>query len=229
MWTPDELIEHIYRNYIFASEQNALSRVDFEDMCCDEAITRQFDVCCGASKIGLVSREGDFVCKFNYSVEVDNGYHDWYESDEEIEQTHIDGCIDFEEYNNYCDDELYYSEMFENAGFGDLIAKVKLGNVIPETHIQMYIQEKARIYHDWGSLEKASEDSQSKAKDIINDIYVDELEEEWLADLIEYCGEDRARDFLNYIDELGINDLHSGNVGYINDAAVLIDFSGYYD
>lgn len=229
MWTPDELIEHIYRNYRLNPEQNAFTREDYDNMCCDESITRQFNICKGASKIGFVSLDGSFVCKFNYSAEIDCDYHIWYDEDEEVEHDHIDGCIDFDEYNNYCDDEYSYSCEFEAAGFGDLIAKVKLGKKIPGTNIQMYIQEKAKIYHDWGSLEKASEDSQSKAKDIINDIYVDELEEEWLADLVEYCGEDRARDFLGYIDEMGINDLHSNNVGYIDDAAVLVDFSGYWN
>ena len=46
--------------------------------------------------------------------------------------------------------------------------------------------------------------------------------------LVERQGLLRTTDFFNYLIENGWdNDLHSGNVGFINNNPVLIDYSGY--
>lgn len=53
--------------------------------------------------------------------------------------------------------------------------------------------------------------------------------EYWLKEFVRYYGAKKYFDFVKFIKEEGINDLHGGNVGYINDRPVIFDYGGYYE
>lgn len=53
------------------------------------------------------------------------------------------------------------------------------------------------------------------------------IEEEQVLSLLEYYYPDMMNDFYKFINKEGINDIHAGNVGYLNNKLVLIDYSGY--
>ena len=47
--------------------------------------------------------------------------------------------------------------------------------------------------------------------------------------LVEYYGEDRINQLVEFLNEVGISDLHSSNVGIRANRPVLFDYSGYGD
>ena len=51
----------------------------------------------------------------------------------------------------------------------------------------------------------------------------------WVHEFLEVYGEDTFEEFTNFLTCFGINDLHSGNVGYWNNKPVIFDYSGYYE
>lgn len=53
--------------------------------------------------------------------------------------------------------------------------------------------------------------------------------EYWLKEFVRYYGAKKYFDFVKFIKEEGINDLHGGNVGYINNRPVVFDYGGFYE
>ena len=43
-----------------------------------------------------------------------------------------------------------------------------------------------------------------------------------------YANSEKADELFEFLNESDINDLHSGNIGYIGNRLVLIDYSGYH-
>ena len=54
-------------------------------------------------------------------------------------------------------------------------------------------------------------------------------DENWLADVLAYFGEKIFNKLIEFIQYMEINDLHNGNIGYINLKPVLMDYSGWND
>lgn len=122
-----------------------------------------------------------------------------------------------------CKEELRRSKLIEAAGFGDLIAKTKsIGKI---KGVNFYMQEKAVTIYDNGSFYNKEEPRPdvSRLYDFL-DFYPNFY---WLIDLVDYCGYDRAKSFLLFLQENKImEDLHDGNIGYIDNRPVLIDYAG---
>lgn len=51
----------------------------------------------------------------------------------------------------------------------------------------------------------------------------------WLTDMRKKCGNQVFVKLINFIEKLGIEDLHSDNIGYINDQPVFFDYSSFAD
>lgn len=224
--TAEELIDYIEKVIKFYPKQNALTYSNIGCLSKDKFIISNFKVICGCSKAAFVSKEGDFVCKVNYSGEI-NSYGDYY--DEEEEDPYVDhGFIDYDYTYDYCKVEYDMSNDFIADGFGKFIAKVEKNKSINNGKMVFYTQEKAELFSN-SDNHIYTKDSLDKAWDMTKDRYVFDLEEEWIADAIERYGTEEVTELLDYIDEMGINDLHYNNIGYIGDAMVLIDYSGYWD
>lgn len=122
-----------------------------------------------------------------------------------------------------CKEELRRSKLIEAAGFGDLIAKTKsIGKI---KGVNFYMQEKAVTIYDNGSFYNKEEPRPdvSRLYDFL-DFYPNFY---WLIDLVDYCGYDRAKSFLLFLQENGMmQDLHDNNIGYIGNRPVLIDYAG---
>ena len=48
-----------------------------------------------------------------------------------------------------------------------------------------------------------------------------------MRDAINWYGENEIEKLLKFINDEKINDLHSGNLGYLNDRPVIVDYAGY--
>ena len=122
-----------------------------------------------------------------------------------------------------CEEEFRRSQKIEQAGFGDLIAKISSLGKIKGTNF--YLQEKAITLYDGGSFYN-KEDSRPDVSQLYDflDFYPNFY---WLIDLVDYCGYERAKKFLLFLQENGMmQDLHDNNIGYIDNRPVLIDYAG---
>ena len=177
----------------------------------------------GATKAVIIPAEEDFVIKIPFQGFIGEYYnHDkecWEDEFISYDSAHYsDSAWD------YCLSEVEIYKMAVNAGVQQIFAKTEFITTVNGHPI--YIQEKADIFergehsHSREQLRKTRE----KTKD-----YYCEANEDWLTDVLEYYGEDIFLDFLRFVDDLEITDLHSGNLGYINDRPVITDYSGYHE
>lgn len=129
---------------------------------------------------------------------------------------------------DYCGLEAEYFAEAKQLGLGEFFAATEF--VMYYNGISIYKAERAEV-----SFERLSSDLYEKLEsngmeeeEILNTIdEADSLCEfmDWLIPY--YTDTDKADELFEFLNESGINDLHSGNIGYIGDRLVLIDYSGY--
>lgn len=123
---------------------------------------------------------------------------------------------------DYCDLEVgNYNEIsFRYPTYSHYFAECwRAGTITIEgVELPLYIMEKAevdefKVYEmsDNYRIENGGSDTSDLVLDCLAFTYGNEV-----------------YDIMNIIDEMHINDLHSGNVGFKNDMPVFIDYSGYY-
>lgn len=200
---------------------NALCYCDFEDFGTDHkddviSVFRthykgglSWSIDTGASKLVLIFPE--FVIKIPFR-------YNW--DDELIGANSQNGeCWD------YCAVELEQYEFAEQNGFAEFFAAVEyLGKVNGHP---IYFQELADIYCMRGSDSTEAEVEEFEESDESNQCGWLDLDSYWRCDVLKYYGKEKYKAFINYIADTNIEDLHSGNIGYINSRPVLIDFSGW--
>ena len=129
---------------------------------------------------------------------------------------------------DYCGLEAAHFAEAKELGLEEFFAATEF--VMYYNSVKVYVAERAEV-----SLERLSSDlyekleSDGMAEDQIRDT-IDEADSccefmEWL--LPYYSDEDRVSKLFDFLNEADINDLHSGNIGYIGNRLVLIDYSGY--
>lgn len=134
-----------------------------------------------------------------------------------------------------CYDEYQNYVKIKNAGFGDFCPEMVMIDK------KICIQEKVNTRYGKSSKKEISKGlfkyvyhkHYLKLDDEFNYKYPNcnsvSLPTGWLENAIRYHGAKRVVKFLNFIiGELEINDLHSGNVGYVGERPVIFDMSGYY-
>ncbi len=240
----DIITEGNYRNIISIPLRNAT--------CCFQG--EPFSVEAGASKICIVFDNLPFVIKIplmgRHSYDYINGdtMHlrgsCYYIPESKrtsscyyFSQTRVDSNELFSDEDwNYCDHEEYISDLAIEEGLADFFAKEECIGYI--NNYPIYKQEKVEVYASSNFRNKpSSKDTYSLLDDIITSgpTYLDvpfcDLDEdrEWLAQALEYHGEEQFMKFLDFIERTDINDLHSGNMGYIGNRPVLLDYSGFWN
>lgn len=96
---------------------------------------------------------------------------------------------------------------------------------------RIYVMQRAEVSYDklYSDLfERLSSEgrTEKEASDIVDEA---DSYSEFVNWLFPYYSEEPAEfdKFIDFLNCASINDLHSGNIGYINDRVVLIDYSGY--
>ena len=138
--------------------------------------------------------------------------------------------IPFENKNyNYCDEE---AEIYEKA-VEEKIEKFFAPCYFLEKidGLNIYVMACAEVsvgdLHDDLRRRLSSEGrSDEEAEDIVIEAEDNAEFVEWLFPY--YAGDVDFDKFLEFLSEENINDLHSGNIGYIDGNVVLIDYSGYH-
>lgn len=195
----------------------------------------------GVSKGVLIFDDLDFVIKIPFYTSFVEGEYDYdEETGEEI-------CIceggpagyafygtrvgEYEKENDwdYCETETQYYEVAQADNVEEFFAKTWLLGKVCGWPI--YAQAKAVIFNSrecWTSrANKTYSDELRKSARTVREGMYFEANSEWIMDCIEYYGEERTAQFISFCDNWCIDDLHDANIGYVNGAPCIIDYSCY--
>ena len=130
---------------------------------------------------------------------------------------------------DYCALEAYIYQQAVEFGVEECFAREELLGCI--NNYPIYLQDKAVTFSDAcesNSFHKSPEEIYEKISDIERE--VDEysvINSDWCANALECYGSELYRQFLSFLAQFDISDLHDGNIGYIDDIPVLFDYSGF--
>jgi hypothetical protein len=194
----------------------------------------------GATKVVLLFTSSDYVVKIPFKGELcecdnydcENSCNRDCSCSRCSRRNIVENCDEFtcarigeSEYSwDYCAAEQFFYEKAIAAGVEEFFIKtIFIGEF--DGH-PIYLQEKVEVY-GYNSQTKSSE--QSKEIFIEKFRYSEIQNADFGGLLVEYYGEDRVNQLVEFLSEVGINDLHSSNVGICANRPVLFDYSGYND
>jgi hypothetical protein len=131
--------------------------------------------------------------------------------------------------SNYCQLEVEIYEMAQKENVSEFFAPCYfLENY---DGVEIYVMAQAdvscgRLYSDL--YERLSNEGRTdeEATEILEEVEDCSEYVEWLFPYYTDCEKFEA--LSNFLEDAGVNDLHSGNIGYINNRVVFIDYSGFY-
>ena len=233
----DQLKDIKFNNTLFTEEDFYDKAIDVVEALEKESgirnYNRNYKFANGASKGVIWDKRSDYVIKVpingsyggsSYSesgtyLGYDNNMENWYDGG-------------FDNSWDYCLTESY---LYEDAGEWGLAAAFA-GTI--KINDNIYVQERATIFGEISekrNIESKLERSRNGYADYIYSLIrqsstflsTGQLAEIWMLDFIDYHGEEKFLEFLEFINENCINDLHWSNIGYIGDRPVLVDYSGF--
>ena len=126
--------------------------------------------------------------------------------------------------------ELYMSEKLESLGFGSMIARVSKIPYETNSRRMLSFQERATVYTNfYGDLSYNKKDitvPQSRSYDKIRRETMNTPPFAWYMKAVKYHGYRKVVSLFKTLIENDVMDFHKGNVGFIGDRPVLIDY-GY--
>jgi len=187
-----------------------------------EKYKKPFDYATGATKGVLIFEQLGFVIKIPFCRNSEDCYYN--SAYGEYECCYFTGA-DTDNGWNYCEAEANKYERAEEEGLAQCFAKTKkIGDI---DGYPIYMQELADIYKSIDYQSSHTEEDSRQVSSICNsnNFYMFNLE--WLSDAFHYYGEKVFHKLLEFIRTVGINDLHDGNIGYIGNRPVLVDYSSF--
>jgi hypothetical protein len=206
----------------------------------------------GVSKGVLIFDNLNYVIKIPFyaewyedgdpEVERDDSGKTLYDSDGNTRYLCFDGCVadcpfqgtqveGFVKENewDYCETEVLRYEVAKRNSMEDHFAKTYyIGSALGWP---IYAQVRACMFRSEASYSTRSkknytEEERETARKIRDEknFYLDE---EWLMDFIAFWGEERMLAFIKFCDEWFIDDLHGGNLGYVDGVPCLVDYSSF--
>ena len=190
-----------------------------------------FDSDDGATKCVILPHGANYVFKIPYNGTISES-EQW---DEEAEEWYYENGVFFpfegavygykKQYWDYCYSELIIYNKARAKRVEKFFCKTRLFGRVDGHPI--YIQERATsIGPDWSHSSKEERESTEKFCEEHN---VMSFNAQWQTDAINYYGEKRFLEFMKFLEEEHISDLHCGNIGYVGDRPVLLDFASFWD
>ena len=179
----------------------------------------------GASKYVITLPDVNWVLKIPFYGTMLEEYNE--ETDEyEWVYSEFDNAVMGEDWtgSDYCSAEVYYWQQAAQYGLAKCFAKTEYIGTIRNTPI--YRQEKAMIYDEIYHHEY-EEDFLEYIADLCSSVDGYCFSRTWLADFYIYYGEEKLFTLMRFLQTYHINDLHSGNYGYIKGRPVLTDYSDF--
>lgn len=172
----------------------------------------------GASKFVIFLNEKE-VAKIPF-----NGSF-FYRYDDESGEYDEEPTFDWFNTTDYCAIEASVYADAVAAGIGCFFASVRQAGVTVSQK-PVYVAERVYSFYDEEKRDMnqpPSKDSLRKAKDADSNFPY-----EWLARAYEFYGDELVNRLIEFVKDTGINDFHTGNVGFRADGGpVLLDYSGY--
>lgn len=183
-----------------------------------EKYKKPFDYATGATKGVLIFEQLGFVIKIPFCRNSED-YDDYYECCNYFTGADTDNGWD------YCEAEADKYQRAEEEGISMCFAKTEKIEEIDGYPI--YMQELASIYKNVDYQSSHTEEDSRQVNSICdsNNFYIFNIE--WLSDAFHFYGEKVFHKLLEFIRTVGINDLHDGNIGYIENRPVLVDYSSF--
>ena len=187
-----------------------------------EKYKKPFDYATGATKGVLIFEQLGFVIKIPFCRNSEDcEYNSTYG---EYECCYFTGA-DTDNGWDYCEAEANKYERAEEEGLAQCFAKTKkIGDI---DGYPIYMQELADIYKSIDYQSSHTEEDSRQVSSICNNNNFYMFNIEWLSDAFHYYGEKMFHKLLEFIRTVGINDLHDGNIGYIGNRPVLVDYSSF--
>ncbi len=187
-----------------------------------EKYKKPFDYATGATKGVLIFEQLGFVIKIPFCRNTENCYYN--SAYGEYECCYFTGA-DTDNGWDYCEAEADKYERAETEGLAQCFAKTeKIGDI---DGYPIYMQELADIYKSIDYQSSHTEEDSRQVSSICNSNNFYMFNIEWLSDAFHYYGEKMFHKLLEFIRTVGINDLHDGNIGYIGNRPVLVDYSSF--
>lgn len=183
-----------------------------------EKYKKPFNYATGATKGVLIFEQLGFVIKIPFCRNSED-YDDYYECCNYFTGADTDNGWD------YCEAEADKYQRAKEEGISMCFAKTeKIGEI---DGYPIYMQELASIYKNVDYQSSHTEEDSRQVNSICdsNNFYIFNIE--WLSDAFHFYGEKIFHKLLEFIRTVGINDLHDGNIGYIKNRPVLVDYSSF--
>lgn len=170
-----------------------------------------FDYSAGCTKIALFFPNIDFVIKIPF-----RGWND------------IELFQGTDETWDYCELEEISYDVAKQSDLQDCLVQTKL-----LCYIQGYPIYKQPIVTLYNNYSKRIENEQSAKIVEESSDRIDEIDSSipfgWSEDVVTYFGKNFFSKLLNFLSDMGINDMHADNVGYFKNKPIILDYSGYYE
>lgn len=157
-----------------------------------------------------------------------------YYEDEDIYEEFTGGNINFpiEQKNDYCAGEVYITQEAKKYGLEEMFAKTYyLADFngypvyVSEKVVNSYWDGASRSWQDENSSREIARNIETSHRNLLDNIWMNERA---LAHFIDIYGELKTYDLLSFIKDMGISDLHDGNIGFTKDMQIkILDYSGY--
>lgn len=184
----------------------------------------------GATKCIVLNHKWDFVIKvpltggFYYDgyEDEDGDWHDEESYNEFLNANDLPMMTSENSCWDYCNAEAAIWDYAEEQGFSEFLAKTEyVGDLYGHP---IYVQEKVKPF----DFPEYNEEYDKFCMDICESLDCFYLNGYWLTDALNYYGYEKLYRFLKFIKENHLNhDLHSGNIGYIGNKPVLLDYCGW--
>lgn len=195
-------------------------------------LPNDWDYCSGASKVVFINPTvKDKVIKIPIVGRLEDDFY--YDDDEEDwiysgegEFYYYCGADNGDTEYDYCSAEVNIYKAAEEAGLEACFAKTeRIGSI---NGYPVYMQDKAEMLED---VDISSHTREYIEKTVLHcrelNIHTS-INKGWFGDFIAYHGDEMAKRLIDFINKFHINDLHTGNIGYISGIPVLVDYSGFY-
>lgn len=193
------------------------------------------NACCfrfehGASKMVIIPKGADYVIKIPFTGQEETTYDDY---DDDYYQEFID--FNYSLYGDgwdYCLTEAVHYNKAKRKNIEKIFCKTRcIGKVSGHP---IYIQERAEDYYSHRSKNAQSKSSRKsktskEIENICRENRFSQFNIKWQTDVYNYYGEKIFNRFMDFIKKECIQDLHSGNIGYLGARPVILDYSGWFE
>ena len=199
--------------------------VDYFISSIDKKKVPEFDYDTGATKLVIIPENRDYVIKIPFNGKYDynwdsreDGFISFYGAEE-------DGWGD-----DYCAAEQLFYHRAEEAGYAEFFLKTEFeGNMYG---YPIYTQKKVEDFCNYTPDEIQASYSSGDSRKSLKSNMIASLPYYWTAACLTAFNEDleKLNDFISFLKETGIlSDLHTGNLGFVNNKPVIVDYGGFYD